>query len=153
MNKHINKAVGAILLPYYRIGGRRALQPLLLTRVQTDGSYGRHLGGGRMAAIITGSNGRQSGSQMLPVSAVNATEAEWASVAFGLRLAIENDAETIGLENDNLGVVSALIHAANPLKHAYARHYRKQIYDLAADTMWTGVRWIPRAVNRADDLF
>lgn len=153
MNRHINKAVGAILMPYYRIGGHRVLQPLLLSRVQTDGSYGRHLGGGRMAAIITASDGRSAGSQMLPVNAINSTEAEWASVAFGLRLALENNCETIGIENDNLGVVSALMYPLNPVKHAYAKHYRGLIYKLAADTMWTGVRWIPRTANRADDLF
>lgn len=152
MSNIINKAVGVILMPYYRIGGRRSMQPLLLARVQTDGSY-THLGGGRISAIVTAPGGRQSGSQMLPVKAANSTEAEWASVALGMRLAIENNAETIGLENDNLGVVAALMHPGNMVKHTYAQYYRQLIYKLAADTMWTGVRWIPRSTNRADDLF
>jgi hypothetical protein len=152
MKRSIDKAVGAILMPYYRIGGRRALQPLVLTRVQTDGSFGRP-SGARVAAIVTPPSG-STASQMVRVpDATSSTEAEWASVAFGLRLALENDHETVGLENDCLGVVSALMYPANPLRHAYARYYRGLIYSLTAQTMWTGVRWIPRQANRADDLF
>ena len=140
-------------MPYYRIGGRRALQPLVLTRVQTDGSFGRPVGA-QAAAIITAPNGYEAASQKLRVpEARSSTEAEWASVAFGLRLALENDHESVGLENDCLGVVSALMYPINPLRHAYARHYRSLIYGLAAQTMWTGIRWIPRQINRADDLF
>ena len=153
MKRSIDKAVGAILMPYYRVGGRRALQPLVLTRVQTDGSFGRPVGA-RVAAVITAPNGFEAAGQKIHVpEARSSTEAEWASVAFGLRLALENNHETIGLENDCLGVVSALMYPMNPLRHAYARHYRGVVYGLAAQTMWTGVRWIPRQINRADDLF
>lgn len=152
MKRSIDKAVGAILMPYYRIGGRRALQPLILTRVQTDGSFGRPIA--QAAAVITHPNGFEVAAQKIRVpEARSSTETEWASVAFGLRLALENDHETVGLENDCLGVVSALMYPMNPLRHAYARHYRNLIYGLAAQTAWTGVRWIPRQVNRADDLF
>lgn len=154
MKKSIDKAVGAILMPYYRIGGRRTLQPLLLTRVQIDGSFTSRAGGGRIAAVITEPDGTRGAAQMIPAPRVHSsTEAEWASVEFGLRMALENDYEVIGLENDCLGVVSGLMYPQNPLKHAYARHYRAAIYDLTRETLWTGVRWIPRAVNRADDLF
>ena len=139
-------------MPYYRIGGRRALQPLILTRVQTDGSFGRPVGA-QAAAVITSPIGVTASQKIHVPEARSSTEAEWASVAFGLRLALENDHETIGLENDCLGVVSALMYPMNPLRHAYARHYRGLIYGLAAQTMWTGVRWIPRQINRADDLF
>jgi len=139
-------------MPYWRIGGRRTLEPPFLTRIQTDGSFGPL--GGRAAAILTAPNGAESAGQMIRVpEATSSTEAEWASVAFGLQLALENDHEAIGLENDCLGVVSALIHPQNALRHAYARHYRGLIYGLTAQTMWTGVRWIPREINRADDLF
>jgi hypothetical protein len=154
MKNVIDKAVGAILMPYVRIGGRRILKPPFLTRVQTDGSYGRHLGGGRVAAVVTEPDGTRGAAQMIPVkSARNSTEAEWASVEFGMRMALENDHEAIALENDNLGVIAAIIHPQNPLKHAYARHYRDLIFGHANKTLWTGVRWIPREANRADDLF
>lgn len=140
-------------MPYYRIGGRKTLQPLLLTRVQTDGSFGRPAGA-QAAAVITHPSGYEAASQKIRLpEARSSTEAEWASIAFGLRLALENDHDTIGLENDCLGVVSALMYPLNPLRHAYARHYRGLIYGLVAQTAWTGVRWIPRQINRADDLF
>lgn len=98
MKRSIDKAVGAILMPYYRIGGRRTLQPLVLTSVQTDGSFGRPAGA-QAAAIITTPNGSAASQQIRVPDARSSTEAEWASVAFGLRLALENDHETIGLEN------------------------------------------------------
>ena len=154
MKKAIDTAVGAILLPYYRVGGRRVLQPPFLTRVQTDGSFGRAHGGGRIAAVITESDGTRGAAQMVPAPrARSSMEAEWASVEFGLRMALENDYEAVGIENDCLGVVSAIMFPQNPLKQAYARHYRAAIYDLTRQTLWTGVRWIPRSINRADDLF
>ncbi len=85
--------------------------------------------------------------------ASSSTEAEWASVFQGLEAALELEKETIGLENDCLSVVAGLAYPTNPLRPVYARHYRKKILDLASETLWTGVRWIPRKANRADDLF
>jgi hypothetical protein len=148
----IKKAVGAILMPYWRIGGERAVAPVpaLLTRVQTDGSYGRL--GARKAFILTVPDGATA-SQMLQSTARNPTEAEWDSVATGLEFAIHQNTEMIGLENDNLGVIHGLMFPTNPLRHKYARHYRAKILGLTRQTLWTGVRWIPRAINRADDLF
>jgi hypothetical protein len=85
--------------------------------------------------------------------ASSSTEAEWASVLQGLEAAIDLEKETIGLENDCLSVVASLVYPSNVLRHVYARHYRKKILDLTAQTLWTGIRWIPRKANRADDLF
>ena len=90
---------------------------------------------------------------MVKCKAANSTEAEWSSVAFGLSLALENNYEMVGLENDNLGVISALMFPLNPLKHDYAKYYRERIQTLSKSTLWTGVRWIPRAMNKADALF
>lgn len=85
--------------------------------------------------------------------ASSSTEAEWASVAHGLEAALDMDKENIALENDCLSVVASLALPANAPRHIYARHYRKKILDLASQTLWTGIRWIPRKANRADDLF
>jgi ribonuclease HI len=85
--------------------------------------------------------------------ASSSTEAEWASVFHGLEAALELEKENIGLENDCLAVVTGLTFPTNRLKQVYARHYRKKILDLTEQTLWTGVRWIPRKENRADDLF
>jgi hypothetical protein len=151
MKQILDKAVGAILMPYYRIGGRRSLQPLVLARVQTDGSF--RSTGAQAAAVIIPPNGVAAGQTIRVPDAQSSTEAEWASVAFGIRLALDNNHETIGIDNDNLGVVSSLMFPQNYLRHAYARHYRDTIYGLTSKTRWTGVRWIPRQINQADELF
>lgn len=151
--KRSPKVLGSVLLPYYRIGGGRQIyQPLLMARVQTDGSFSRS-NGARVAAIVSRPGLTESISRMLTIQASSSTEAEWASVALGLRTALEANQETIGLENDCLSVVSALMLPGNPVKHEYARYYRNLITGLASQTLWTGIRWIPRELNQADLLF
>lgn len=124
-----------------------------LTVVQCDGSYTRQRGAA-VAYLIYDSSQQVVTSKRVDLPfAASSTEAEWAAVAQGLEAALEMENETIGLENDCLSVVAGLVHPANAMRHAYARHYRKKIIDLSAQTLWTGVRWIPRKANRADDLF
>lgn len=146
-------SIGSLLLPYYRVAGLRQIyQPLLMARVQTDGSFSRS-NGARVAAIVSRPGLTESISRMLIIEASSSTEAEWASIAMGLKMALEANQETIGLENDCLDVVSALMLPGNPVKHEYARYYRNQIQRLANQTLWTGIRWIPRELNQADRLF
>ena len=136
---------------YIRIGGRmlfpQSAFPPVLTYVQTDGSFKGTRA--RVAVIIQ----PQQQRYMFPIDANSSTEAEWASVAAGLSLAIEAGCDAIALENDNLGVIRSLILPTTRLRHEYARFYRDRILTSAAETSWTGARWIPREQNRADDLF
>ena len=137
---------------FLRIGGRRALPLPLLTVVQCDGSYVKHRAA--VACLVYDPSRQVLMSKRVDLPfAASSTEAEWASVAQGLEAALELEKETIGLENDCLSVVASLVHPSNPLKQVYARHYRKKILDLTEQTLWTGIRWIPRKANRADDLF
>jgi ribonuclease HI len=148
-------AAAALLMPYTRVGGAMVFPPPLLAHVQTDGSFGgRH--GGRVAAILTCADVTTTRRYLAAAQVVNSHEAEWASIAAGLRLALENNETAIGIENDCLGVIAALSHHgpdAPRLRQEYAREWRAEIFRMAAETAWTGVRWIPRAKNRADDLF
>jgi len=84
---------------------------------------------------------------MIPVDAHTQTEAEWASVLFGLTMALEKNCEAIAIENNNLGVIRALLMQRPRLRHEYARHYHNQIITLANETEWTGVQ------NKSDALF
>jgi ribonuclease HI len=137
---------------FLRIGGKRALPLPLLTIVQCDGSYSRR--GAAAAYLIYDASQQIAKSQKIDLYDVfSPTEAEWASVFHGLEAAMEANNENIGLENDCLSVISGLVHPTNGLRQHYARHYRKKILSLAEETLWTGVRWIPRKANRADDLF
>jgi hypothetical protein len=145
----INKAMGAILMPYSRIGGHLTFPPPLVARAQVDGSFGRN--GGRIAAILTSDTGDAAFRSTRPIKALNSTETEWAAVALGLELALQHDQTAVGIENDCLGVIHGLIFPME-LKHAYARHWRSMIQKLASQTHWTGVRWIPREINNADGL-
>jgi ribonuclease HI len=145
-------AVGIYRLPFVRIGGHRIIQPPtpLLTHVQTDASF-RSKTDARVATLIYPALGPAHYS-ISAITAGSSTEAEWAAVAAGLQAAIDDDHEVIGVDNDNLSVISGLMFPANPLRHAYARHYRSTILQLANQTLWTAVRWIPRELNGADRL-
>ena len=126
--------------------------PLFFAKVQTDGSFRKSLPRARIAVLMTDKIGMQF-SEMTPIFAIDSTETEWASVAAGLRFAIDHGEETIALENDNLGVFHGLIDPRNSLRNEYARYYRNEIQKLANKTAWTGVRWIQREINEADRLF
>ncbi len=145
------------MLRYARIGGRLPVVPIHLqipvpiACVQTDGSFSKK--SARVAAILFRSDRSSTITDCINVDAANSTETEWASVCFGLELALENNETYVGLENDNMGVIHGLIYRESPLKHEYARHYRNEIQHLLRSTDWTGIRWIPREANHADDLF
>ena len=81
---------------------------------------------------------------MIPVDARTPTETEWASVLFGLTMALEKNCEAIAIENEHLGLIRALATPRPRLRHEYARHYHNQILTQAKETVWTGARWIPR---------
>ena len=135
---------------HIRIGGR-SLYPLpILTYCQTDASYKpRNV---FVATHIQLPN-RTYLEYMRPIYSVNnSTEAEWASVLFGIEACIENNQRVIGLENDNLSVIAQLMRTDYPPKKDYAKFYRNKIYNLAAHTEWTGVRWTPRELNFADKI-
>ena len=141
------KIRGAILMPYVRIGGRATNPPPILAKVQTDGFYTRRLQ--RIAAILT----KPHQVDVMKISAQNSTETEWASIALGLHLALRNGEGSVGVENDNLDVIHSLMFDRKPLTQAYARHYRNEIFQIANKADWAGVRWIPREINRAGELF
>lgn len=136
---------------FLRIGGKRIHALPLQTVVQCDGSFSRLQSAA--AYIVHDPAGTTLMGKKVDLAAISATEAEWASVFLGLEAALELDQECVALENDCLSVVAGLVHPTNPLKHLYARHYRKKIQDLATQTVWTGIRWIPRKLNKADALF
>jgi hypothetical protein len=139
-------------MPYIRIGGRHIHPPLILTHVQTDGSYGSFVGP-RITAIVKPATARHTFRYVKNITAESPTETEWASIALGLEAAIQLDQTAINIDNDNLGVIGGLLNRDNYLRKEYARYWRSIILNLSAKTDWTGVRWIPRRDNRADDIF
>ena len=150
MNRITNKVVGYIASPFVRIGGHMTFPPPLLAIVQTDGSY--RWKEGNIAANLTVSHQLTTYSQTRKLlAAESCTETEWASIAYGLELALNKGEEAIGIENDNLGVVGTLMLNKDP-RQKYAKYYKDIIMTLTKHSAWTGIRWIPREMNKADRL-
>jgi hypothetical protein len=140
------------MIKYFtRIGGRVSIQSAtFFSHVQTDGSFTKKAAS--TAVLLRKSDGATILQKLTPIHAESSTEAEWISVFHGITFALEQNEPIIALENDDFGVISALI-TQKALKHEYAKHYRNQISKLVGSTDWTGIRWIPREHNRADDIF
>ena len=145
-------------LPYTYFGGRSYKNPnhwqkgIPITKIQTDGSFYTKNKQGAVAAILNLPVGSKHQYVQRLYQLESSTEAEWASVYYGLQLGIDMDQKEMGLENDCLGVVREIMFQA-PGKKEYARYYHHKIRELSLKTDWCGIRWIPRAENRADDLF
>jgi len=135
---------------FFRIGGRVRPTPFLYAHVQTDGSFTRTQS--KTAVILKTADSLTTLQKVTPIAAISSTEAEWASVYHGLVYALENNEPVVALENDDFGVISAII-TKRDLRHDYAKHYRNKITMIVGNTAWTGIRWIPREANEADDLF
>jgi len=139
-------------MPLVRIGGAAKQTPPVTSTLQTDGSFYIRNRLSRVAFIL--STPREDFRRMFEIEKVkNSTEAEWASIAYGIQFSLQQDERVIAIENDNLGVIGALTLPGKRLKEEYARYYRNEIYRMAEDSVWIGARWIPRGQNKADKLF
>jgi len=144
----------------FRFLGGKLLRPRYPSLVQTDGSYHRGRNAGYAAALLFHDNKKYKHLLYLD-NAQDSCETEWASVYNGLVFSLEKNVSEINIENDNLGVVKNLTEYTNKEKYRnrtknkkeYAEHYKHEILKLTKYTKWTGIRWIPRGLNRADDIF
>jgi len=116
-----------------------------------DGSYRPRTKEAAVAYYLT-HNKQSYSSQKLPIKASNSTEAEWASIFFGLKAAIDNSEDLLHIQNDCLSVVRAFLPFSEPPKQNYARHFKVEITKLAGQASWVGISWIPRELNRADQV-
>ncbi len=124
--------------------------PPILAHLQTDGSFHPRLGA-RIAMILRTSQGVSQ--NMHAVHAETSMKAEWISVEQGIQFALNQNEIQLAIENDNLGVVFALMFPKNPVKQELGQYYRERIYALTRYGNWMGIRWIPRGQNDADSLF
>ncbi len=128
------------------------MPPPLFALAQVDASYRHRPKQVKIAYILTTADGTATYRHNESITAVSATEAEWAAVAAGLQAALEKGEFSVGVENDCLSVIHSLITPDMKPRQEYARYYRAKIAGLTAQSMWTGVRWIPREQNAADRL-
>jgi len=127
------------------------MRPAIVAHVQTDGSYHHRQRLSRTAVILQADDEWRLMKTYMQGEHTNSTESEWASVLDGLQFSIAKDQGAVEIENDNQGVVEAIIkrHA----KKEVERYYLHAILEQSTDMEWLGIRWIPRALNRADTLF
>ena len=138
-------------MPYMRIGGRNLFPPPIVSYLQTDGSFHMKTKLARAAFILKTPTYKYA--KMLELqNVIDSTETEWASITYGIAYSFLHGQFVLAVENDNLGVVSSIITNAN-VKQDYARHYQHEIYKMAQQSIWLGLRWIPRKENKADMLF
>jgi len=112
--------------------------PPILTYVQTSGTFHKVHPKARVATIINAPSDIYK--YVIPVDAHTPTEVEWASVLFGLTMAIERSCDTIVVENKNLGIIRSLMTPRPRFRYEYAQYYHNQILKQANETAWTGVR-------------
>lgn len=124
----------------------RTIQPSVFSLIQCDGSFKHGMG---RTAILYGKY-----SKVTPkIRMESSTEAEWKAIHDALLFGLEHNVSKIGIENDNLGIIGVFLNDVIP-KQEYSRYYKWKITsDATQHTEWTGVRWIPRKHNYADDLF
>ena len=139
---------------FRRIGGRAMAAPRKSALLQTDGSFMPATRFSRVAMILRTERDSELFQAMHQIEkAKDSTETEWASVCQGLVFALEKNQWNIQIENDNLSVIRGLMLPFCELKDDYAKFYRNQILMTAVDSYWTAIRWIPREVNQANELF
>lgn len=132
---------------------QRLIRPPKTALLQTDGSFSKkYVEMSRTAVILKTYDNIDYSLVDTYTDHWNATESEWCSVLNGIRYAQKKDQESVELENDCLMVVKHLIHKRPPMK-GYLAAYYNLILKETKNMEYLGIRWIPRELNRADELF
>ena len=79
-------------------------------------------------------------------------ESEWCSILDGIRYAIQRDEGSIELENDCLPIVRSITRRKIPTNSLLANYYTA-VFKEIRELDYLGIRWIPRELNKADELF
>jgi hypothetical protein len=128
-------------------------RPSKVALVQTDGSFSSQYPEiSRSAVILRTKDGIDYSLVDTYTDHWNSHETEWVSVLNGIRFALKKDQGSVELENDCLPVIKHLINKRVPLK-SYLADYYSQIFKEARVMEYLGIRWIPRELNKADELF
>ena len=131
----------------------RLIRPPKVALVQTDGSFSKqYVEFSRTAVLLKTYDNIDYSLVDTYTDHWNSTESEWCSVLNGIRYAQKKDQGSVELENDCLPVIKHLIHRRPPMK-GYLASYYNSIFKETKNMEYLGIRWIPRELNRADNLF
>jgi hypothetical protein len=81
----------------------------------------------------------------------NATHSEWCSILDGILFSKRKDQGSVELENDCLPVIQSLASKKQP-RDALSAYFYGSITKEMRDLDHFAIRWIPREMNKADDL-
>ena len=124
----------------------------VVARIQTDGSYSYKTRISRTAAILILDNTSQYMFMKTYCNHMNSMESEWASLVDGLEYSTKKGLKYLIVENDCLPVITSIV-MKKPPKNALFLEYYNYFNSLTSAYKWLGIRWIPREMNRADQLF
>jgi ribonuclease HI len=136
---------------FHTLLNKTLIMPTATSRIQTDGSYNYKTKVSRTATILTINNLDYNNIKVY-YDHTNSMESEWASLIDGLEYSQKNNIKSLAIENDCLPVIRSII-TENPPKNIRFLEYYKYFNSLRNNYKWLGIRWIPRELNRADDLF
>lgn len=126
-----------------------ALRPSKLAHVQTDGSF-KDLS--RTAVLLRTTIPEEYTLLGTYFDHKNSGHSEWCSVLDGILFSKKKDQGCLELENDCLGVIQALTRKKQP-RDALSAYLYSSISKEIRGLEHFGIRWIPREMNKADDLF
>jgi hypothetical protein len=136
--------------PAFTALSRGAPRPSAVAHVQTDGSFTPSLA--RTAVILRTTAATEYTLAKSYFDHRSCTHTEWCSVLDGIKYAVKKGDGSMELENDCLGVVKALIRRQAPTERQSAHFYSAVCREIRG-LDYFGIRWIPREMNKADDLF
>jgi hypothetical protein len=130
---------------------RSLIKPDKIAHLQTDGSFSSS-NISRTAVILSTRENVNYKLMNTYFDHKNSSESEWCSILNGIKYSIHKDEGCAELENDCLPVIQHLINKRVPRK-GYLQEYYNLILNEAKNMDYLAIRWIPREMNRADDLF
>ena len=129
------------------------VRPPRVAEVQTDGSFNpANYCISRTAVILKSVENENFTHCNTYLDHENSYESEWRSVFDGIEFSMATDQGAIELENDCLGVVNSIIKKPRAMKSLYKDYYLA-IHQLVRHMDYVGIRWVPREMNKADELF
>ena len=132
--------------------GIRGTKPPKVAHMQTDGSFGMEFKISRTAVILRDRVGHDYTLCKTYLDHNHSMESEWCSILDGIRYAIQRDEGSIELENDCLPVVKSITRKKIPANSLLANYYTA-VFKEIRELDFLGIRWIPRELNKADELF
>ena len=129
------------------------VRPPMVALLQTNGSFGAKFQPlSRTASLLITPKGNLYTYSKTYDNHTDSFESEWCSVLDGIQYAIRKGQRAIELENDNMSVIRSLVSQQEPRRPHFAVYF-EEINRCAEGLDYLSVRWIPRRLNRAHDIF